>query len=114
MFFLYCEEEDLALRMKKNGHYCYLVPEACYVHYEGQSSIRDGGIDFPMLREFYISQHYLYRKHYGWVASYIWRISQFFRSLRKFYIHRDYVRLATFILLHPERRYSLRYTGVTG
>lgn len=107
-FFLYCEEEDLALRMKKAGYSCYLVPEARYIHYEGKSSSRDQGINLRMIREFYISQHYLYRKHYGILASYLWRFSQFLRSIRKFYIHFDYVRLAFFILLHPSMKYSLR------
>jgi GT2 family glycosyltransferase len=108
-FFLYCEEEDLALRMKKIGYNCYLVPEARYIHYEGKSSIRDQGINYLMLREFYISQHYLYLKHYGKTAAWIWRISQFFRTLRKFYRHRDYLKLAGFILIHPYEKYSLRY-----
>jgi GT2 family glycosyltransferase len=108
-FFLYCEEEDLALRMKKKGYSCYLVPEARFIHFEGKSSIRDSGINYLMLREFYISQHYLYRKHYGMMATLIWRISQFFRTFRKFYIHPDYARLGLFILLHPDEKYSLRY-----
>jgi GT2 family glycosyltransferase len=108
-FFLYCEEEDLALRMKKIGYKSYLVPEARYIHYEGKSSIRDQGINYLMLREFYISQHYLYLKHYGKTAAWIWRISQFFRTLRKFHRHRDYLKLAGFILIHPNEKYSLRY-----
>lgn len=107
-FFLYCEEEDLALRMKKSGYACYLIPEAEYIHFGGKSSLMDKGINYLMLREFYISQHYFYQKHYGKVASYIWRISQFLRTLRKFYIHADYSRLAFFILLHPKMSYSLR------
>ncbi len=111
-FFLYCEEEDLALRMKKTGYSCFLVPEAKYIHFEGKSSMKDNGINYLMLREFYISQHYLYRKHYGILASYIWRISQFFRTLRKFYIHPDFVKLAFFILRHPKMSYSLRYREV--
>ncbi len=107
-FFLYCEEEDLALRMKELKQYCYLVPEAKYVHYEGKSSIRVKGINFNMIREFYISQHYLYLKHYGRTAAIIWRITQFFRSFRKFYIHKGYVALALFILRGPEFEQSLR------
>ncbi|MBR9999655.1 MAG: glycosyltransferase family 2 protein [Cyclobacteriaceae bacterium] len=108
-FFLYCEEEDLALRMKKKGYACYLVPEARYTHYEGKSSIRDEGINYLMLREFYISQHYLYQKHYGRFAAFVWRVSQFFRTFRKCYIHQDYVKLAFFILWHPNKKYSLRH-----
>lgn len=108
-FFLYCEEEDLALRMKNKGYSCFLVPEAEYIHFEGKSSLKDNGINYIMLREFYISQYYLYQKHYGKIASIIWRITQFIRSFRKFYIHPDYVKLAFFILRKPRMKYSLRH-----
>jgi GT2 family glycosyltransferase len=106
-FFLYCEEEDLALRMKKAGKKCFLIPEAGYIHLEGKSSIEDEGINYPMISEFYISQHYLYLKHYGKIAALIWRFSQFLRSFRKFYIHKDYIRLAFFILKGPDSEDSL-------
>ncbi len=108
-FFLYCEEEDLALRMWQNGYRCYLVPDAEYIHYGGKSSKSDREINFLMLREFYLSQHYLYKKHYGMMASLTWRITQFFRSLRKFYIHKDYIKLAFFILKGPGFEKSIRH-----
>ncbi len=108
-FFLYCEEEDLALRMKYKGYTCFLVPEAEYIHFEGKSSPTDNGINYILLREFYISQYYLYQKHYGKTASLIWRLTQFIRSLRKFYINTDYVKIAFFILKGPDFSYSLRF-----
>ncbi len=108
-FFLYCEEEDLAIRMKKAGFYSYLVPEAQHIHFQGQSSMSGNKINYPYLKEFYISQHYLYLKHFGKSAAMIWRITQFFRSLRKFYIHSDYIRLAFIILLDPSLKNSLRH-----
>ncbi|HLF33157.1 MAG TPA: glycosyltransferase family 2 protein [Cyclobacteriaceae bacterium] len=113
-YFLYCEEEDLAIRMKNSGYSCYLVPGAKYLHYKGKSSISDEGINLVMLKEFYLSQHFFYRKHYGTTASWIWRITQFIRTIRKFYIHPDYFRLAFFILSGPQLHQSLRYRQSQG
>ena len=109
-FFLYCEEEDLAIRIKKSGYGLYLVPEAKYMHLQGASSTKDPVKDFDYLKEFYISQHYLYKKHFGMAASYAWRVTQFFRSIRKFYRHRNYVRLAFMILRGPSIKGSMRYS----
>ena len=109
-FFLYCEEEDLAIRVKNSGRKIFLVPEAKYIHLQGASSTKDPVKDFEYLKEFYISQHYLYRKHFGKVSSFIWRVTQFFRSLRKFYRNRNFVRLAFVILKGPSMKKSMRHT----
>ncbi len=114
VFFLYCEEEDLAIRLKKAGLLCYLIPEAKYIHFQGQSSASSSKINYPYLKEFYISQHYLYRKHYGVLASWIWRLTQFFRSLRKFYRNMEYIKLAFFFLSGPSLKKSLRYKEKIG
>jgi GT2 family glycosyltransferase len=107
--FLYCEEEDICLRVKDVAYTCYLEPKAKYVHYSGKSSSKGINTDFDLLKEFYISQHILYRKHFGRMASYIWRITQFVRSLRKFYKNSLYVSLAFFILKGADINESLRY-----
>jgi len=107
-FFLYCEEEDLAIRMKKSGYKLYLVPEAKYMHLQGGSSTKDPVKDFKYLKEFYISQHYLYRKHFGTAAMYVWRLTQFFRSVRKFYKNRNYLKLAVMLLRGPSIKESMR------
>ena len=107
--FLYCEEEDICLRMKKAGYSCYLLSEARYIHFTSKSSSLDQGINFDMLKEFFISQHILYKKHYGRFSSYIWRLTQFFRSFRKLFADRRYINLAFFILFGPDSKYSLRY-----
>jgi hypothetical protein len=109
VFFLYCEEEDLAIRMKKSGFSCYLVPEAKYIHFGGKSTGTDKGDYFKYLNEFYISQHYLYLKHFGLFAALIWRVTQFFRSLRKFYKDKRYIALAFIILTGPSTKNSIRY-----
>ena len=112
--FLYCEEEDICLRFKDSGYACYLVPEARYIHYLGKSSTQDTNTDFELLKEFYISQHILYRKHFGRIASYIWRFTQSIRSFRKFYKSSFYVSLGFFILKGANINESLRYRQVTG
>ncbi len=112
VFFLYCEEEDLAIRIKKEGSFCYLVPEARYTHLQGQSSISSSAINYPYLKEFYISQHYLYRKHFGVLAAWIWRLTQFIRSLRKFYRNKEYIKLAFLFLSGPSLKKSLRFKEI--
>ena len=111
--FLYCEEEDICLRFKEAGYTCYLVPEAKYVHYLGKSSAKDTNTEFELLKEFYISQHILYRKHFGRIASYIWRITQSIRSFRKFYKDSTYVSMGFFILKGADPNESLRYKQIT-
>ena len=108
-FFLYCEEEDLAIRMKNSGYSCHLVPEARFLHYGGKSSGESLETKFLHLKEFYISQHYLYRKHFGAFPAWVWRLTQFFRSLRKFYKDGKYFNLAFFILFRTTFRNSLRF-----
>lgn len=60
-FFLYCEEEDLALRVHEQGFQAFLIPAAELVHVGGGSS-KD---TTALKREFYISFFKFYRKHYG-------------------------------------------------
>ena len=64
-FFLYCEEEDIALRLFKAGYKTFLVPEAKNVHAGGGST----PASLEIRKEFYISFLYFYRKHYGFVKT---------------------------------------------
>lgn len=66
-YFLYCEEEDLALRIRARGKTAYYVPQALVRHAGGGSS-RDSG---RLKKEFYISFFKFYRKHYGWARTVI-------------------------------------------
>jgi GT2 family glycosyltransferase len=60
-YFLYCEEEDLALRVRKRGRKVFHLPGAHLRHVGGGSSK-----DHPALKkEFYISYFKFYGNHYG-------------------------------------------------
>lgn len=108
-YFLYCEEEDLALRLKRAGFLTYLVPAARYQHFENKSSQSTNAIRLPFLKEFYISFLYYYQKNYGIWHRLIIQFLYFFKLVRKFYIHRDYVTLAFFVVSGAPMRQSLRF-----
>lgn len=62
--FLYYEETDLCMRLKKNGKSCFLIPDAHYVHYHGASTPQNVTIK----TELKISLLYIIRKHYGYFS----------------------------------------------
>lgn len=61
-FFIYCEEIDWCMRIKKVGWRIYCLPQAEIIHYVGQSTtqFRD-----EMFVELHKSRYRLYRKHYS-------------------------------------------------
>jgi GT2 family glycosyltransferase len=108
-YFLYCEEEDIALRLFRAGYQTYLVPEARYQHFVSKSTRQDGTINLPFLKEFYISFLYYFAKNYG--SVYRWAIQSFYvvKIGRKFYKNWDYARLAFFIAKGAPATESLRF-----
>lgn len=62
--FLYYEENDLCLRLAKLDKYCYLIPEAKYIHYHGASTPQN----ITIKTELKISLLYVIRKHYGYFS----------------------------------------------
>lgn len=72
-FFMYSEEKDLALRLRKNGFKNYFVPGAEVIHYGGQSTNQ---MELPMFLELQRSQAIFYRKHYRglhkWAMFWSW------------------------------------------
>jgi GT2 family glycosyltransferase len=68
--FLYYEETDLCLRLEKIGKKCYLIPDAKYIHYHGESTPKSNAIK----AELKISLLYVIRKHYGYF-SYIFLLN---------------------------------------
>lgn len=62
--FLYYEETDLCMRLKKIKKNCYLIPDAKYIHYHGASTIQS----IEIKTELKISLLYIIRKHYGYFA----------------------------------------------
>jgi GT2 family glycosyltransferase len=60
-YFLYCEEEDLALRIRQSGRKVFHLPDARLMHAGGGSSRELSALK----KEFYISYFKFYGCHYG-------------------------------------------------
>lgn len=103
--FLYVEEEDLAKRLMMKGFKSYLVPQAEYVHFTGQSTIRNYDIE----KEYYISLFHYFRKYHSWPERALFRAYYFIKNGRKFRQNKIYARLAWFIGKGSPIRESLRY-----
>lgn len=108
-YFLYCEEEDIALRLSRQGYHTYLVPEARYQHFENKSSASDSSIRLPYLKEFYISFLYYYSKNYNVPYRMAIQVLYFFKLLRKFYKNWGYAELAFFVAGGAHLKHSLRF-----
>lgn len=61
-FFMYCEEIDWCLRLKKAGWEAWYTPEARIIHHIGASSRQFKG---KMLVELHRSRQRLFAKHYS-------------------------------------------------
>jgi N-acetylglucosaminyl-diphospho-decaprenol L-rhamnosyltransferase len=61
-FFMYCEEIDWCMRMKKTGWEIFCLPRAEIVHYVGKST---GQFREAMYVELHRSRYQLYEKHYS-------------------------------------------------
>lgn len=105
-FFLYCEEEDLAIRMHNNNYDVYLLPDAKNLHYGGASS----PASYDIRKEFYISFLYFYRKHYGFIKAEILKLLLFIRIIRKSLSRKDNLKLSFFVLSGAHMKYSLRHS----
>jgi GT2 family glycosyltransferase len=61
-FFLYSEEVDLCLRLRRNGWRACYFPEVSVVHHESQFS---AGIPARRINEMWRSRHRYWRKHHS-------------------------------------------------
>ena len=104
-FFLYCEEEDIALRLHRRGYHTYLVPDAKNKHIGGMSTPRSSAIK----REFYISFLYFYRKHYGIIKTQLLKLVLSLSLLRKTLKTPSNIRLIFFIIRGAALCNSLRH-----
>ncbi|HYW77835.1 MAG TPA: glycosyltransferase family 2 protein [Gammaproteobacteria bacterium] len=105
-FFLYCEEEDLALRMREAGWEVWVVPEARIEH-AGRGSTPRG---MAYRREFFISFLYYLRKHHGFAGALAIRWFYVLKMLRRARRDREALSLALFILRGAPAGESLRYS----
>lgn len=61
-FFLYGEEQDLCLRMRKRGFEIGFIPDAVIMHHGGQSEIET--LPAELVKKKLRAEHLFYRKHY--------------------------------------------------
>lgn len=104
-FFLYCEEEDIAIQFYKSGYQTFLVPEAMNMH-KGGGSTPD---TLDIKKEFYISFIYFYKKHYGASRTILLRLILFLKLLRKSLSDSTSYKLAFFTLNGAQMRHSMKH-----
>ncbi|MEQ9218648.1 MAG: glycosyltransferase family 2 protein [Cyclobacteriaceae bacterium] len=109
-FFLYCEEEDIAMRIKKSGHKVQVIPEAQFKHYHGGSTNEREDMEKKLifLREYYISFFRLLGKHYSILSQCLFMIIHFFKNLKKVFKHKNYFNIALTILNKNRVKHSIR------
>ena len=104
-FFLYCEEEDIALRISRKGYSTYLVPEAKNIHKGGASTVPSMDIK----KEFYISFLYFYRKHFGLFKQQILKLVLILRLLRRSFTNFENIKLCKFVASGAHFKHSLKH-----
>jgi GT2 family glycosyltransferase len=105
-YFLYCEEEDLAWKLR---HYdCYVVPDAKFQHLHHKSTV----INHDIRKEFYISFLYYYEKNFGSLSRILMQVLLFLKNFRKFYKDISFLKLSLFILKGAPLKESLRHKQV--
>ena len=104
-YFLYCEEEDIAMKLKRAGYYAYIVPEAKFIHHMGKSTVRN----FEIEKENYISILYFQRKYSNYIVYQLYKIFCFFKIIKKSYKNIAFLKLAFFILGGANLKYSLKH-----
>lgn len=65
-YFMYSEEPDWCLRMRRAGWEAWYLPEARIIHYGGQST---GQVRHAMVQALYRSKVRFFQKHYGVVPA---------------------------------------------
>lgn len=104
-YFLYCEEEDICLRLRNNGYSIFYVPAAIISHLGGGSTNRDINIE----KEFYISLFYFLNKNYGFLARTMIKMRYVVKELIKSFKVKSRLEIFTFLILGAKIRYSLRH-----
>lgn len=103
--FFYCEEEDLAERLREHKWDVYFVPDAQYIHFGGGSS----DANLVMLKEYYISLMYFFRKHYSWFSYILLKLLYACKLIKKSLADKRYLPFVGFILSGAPLKDSLRY-----
>ncbi len=104
-FFLYCEEEDLSMRMYNAGFETWVVPFAKNIHIGSASTHRN----IAIRKEFYISFFYFYRKHFGLLRTEILRLILLIRNFKKIFFKWENFKIFIFIICGANLTNSLRH-----
>ncbi|HVA54422.1 MAG TPA: glycosyltransferase family 2 protein [Gammaproteobacteria bacterium] len=107
-YFLYCEEEDFAMRVRKAGWKTYHVPQAKIMHIGGASS-KDPAVRPALKQEYYISLFRYLRIHCSYISVLIFRLVYALRLLRRAITGKARYELALFVLSGAPEKESLRY-----
>ena len=81
-FFLYCEEEDISIRVWKSGKAVYILPEPEVIHNHGSSSKTNSEL---IKHEYYISYKKLVFKHYNFIYARI-MLAMTYIKIFKFFV----------------------------
>jgi GT2 family glycosyltransferase len=103
-YFLYCEEEDIAKKLKYFNYEVYFVPDAKFLHHTGKSTKRNILIE----KENFISLMYFFRKHNNYLVYSLWKLFYFIKTIRKFYKSSEFLNLAFFIINGANMKFSLK------
>ena len=77
-YFVYSEEVDYCLRLRKAGWRIYWVPQAQVVHYGGQSTRQ---VAAEMFLQLYQNKIKYFRKHHGWLPAVFYKMILFVAGL---------------------------------
>jgi len=76
-FFMYFEETDICMRVKKIGYKIVFYPDAAIIHYGGQSALQEKKehiVNTTAMNYYLPSRYYFFRKHYGKITELILRM----------------------------------------
>ncbi|MDE1887333.1 MAG: glycosyltransferase family 2 protein [Gammaproteobacteria bacterium] len=107
-YFLYCEEEDFAWRIRQAGRKVYHVPQARIRHVGGASSGQPE-LQAALQREYYISLFRFLRSQHGAVYAFALRLLVATKILRRALLGRMPFGLLGFVLRGAPENRSLRY-----
>ena len=105
-FFLYCEEEDVSIRAKRNGFNIYHVPSSSIVHFCGMSTERDLIIE----KEFYISLFYMLEKNYSLPSRTLIKLRYIIKELKNTIKNKKRLSVFLFLMTGPSLAKSMRHS----
>lgn len=103
--FLYCEEEDVCFRARKNKYKIYHVPSAEITHFCGISTERNLEIE----KEFYISLFYILNKNYSFATRNMIKLRYLLKELKRGMRNRKNIEIFLFLLSGPSLSKSMRH-----